>query len=88
MLEVMSKSQRLQRCGSLKRLSSSPRAPTSAGIEFDQVNVIAPSGKLLARELTFQVCISGQALVVLPVSGTNAGQASPCTLLQLRQASL
>ena len=57
MLEVMSKSERLQRCGSLKRTPSSPRSPTSPsqGIQFDKVTVIAPSGKVLARELTFQV---------------------------------
>lgn len=57
MLEVMSKSERLQRCGSLKRTPSSPRSPTSSsqGIQFDKVTVIAPSGKVLARELTFQV---------------------------------
>jgi len=57
MLEVMSKSERLQRCGSLKRTPTSPRSPTSPsqGIQFDKVTVIAPSGKVLARELTFQV---------------------------------
>lgn len=55
MLEVMSKADRLQKCGSLKRTHSSPRSPPCQGIEFDRVNVIAPSGKLLARDLTFQV---------------------------------
>ena len=55
MLEVMSKADRLQKCGSLKRCHSSPRSPPCQGIEFDRVNVIAPSGKLLARDLTFQV---------------------------------
>ena len=58
MLEVMSKAERLQRCGSLKRNPSSPRSPASPsqGIQFDKVTVVAPSGKVLARELTFQVC--------------------------------
>ena len=58
MLEVMSKSERLQRCGSLKRSTSSPRQPLSPhqGIQFDKVTVVAPSGKVLARDLTFQVC--------------------------------
>lgn len=55
MLEVMSRADRLQKCGSLKRTHSSPRSPPCDGIEFDRVNVIAPSGKLLARDLTFQV---------------------------------
>ena len=58
MLEVMSKADRLQKCGSLKRTHSSPRSPPSQGIEFDRVNVIAPSGKLLARDLTFQVFLA------------------------------
>ena len=59
MLEVMSKSERLQRCGSLKRSHSSPRQPLSPqqGIQFDKVTVVAPSGKVLARDLTFQVCL-------------------------------
>ncbi len=57
MLEVMSKAERLQRCGSLKRTPSSPPSPgsPSQGIQFDKVTVVAPSGKVLARELTFQV---------------------------------
>ena len=57
MLEVMSKSERLQRCGSLKRSHSSPRQLLSPqqGIQFDKVTVVAPSGKVLARDLTFEV---------------------------------
>ena len=58
MLEVMSKADRLQKCGSLKRSHSSPRSPSCQGIEFDRVNVISPSGKLLARDLTFQVLLA------------------------------
>jgi hypothetical protein len=48
MLEVMSKSERLQRCGSLKRTPSSPRSPTSPsqGIQFDQGTVIASAPSL------------------------------------------
>ena len=57
MLEVMSKADRLQKGGSLKRTRSSPQSAPCQGIEFDRVNVIAPSGKLLARDLTFQVLL-------------------------------
>ena len=77
MLEVMSKSERLQRCGSLKRTPSSPRSPTSPsqGIQFDKVTVIAPSGKVLARELTFQV----NAMCTVPATlGVRCRQGMRC----------
>ena len=63
MLEVMSRADRLQKCGSLKRTHSSPGSPSCQGIEFDHVNVIAPSGKLLARDLTFQVFLALSACI-------------------------
>ncbi|KAL3156583.1 hypothetical protein ABBQ38_000874 [Trebouxia sp. C0009 RCD-2024] len=70
MLEVMSKADRLQKCGSLRRTHSSPRSPPSQGIEFDRVNVIAPSGKLLARDLTFQV-VPGHSILVTGPNGSG-----------------
>ncbi|DBA67674.1 TPA: hypothetical protein ACH3X2_001266 [Trebouxia sp. C0005] len=80
MLEVMSKSERLQRCGSLKRTPSSPRSPTSPsqGIQFDKVTVIAPSGKVLARELSFQVSPGSSILVTGP---NGSGKSSLFRLL-------
>jgi len=92
MLEVMSKSERLQRCGSLKRTPSSPRSPTSPsqGIQFDKVTVIAPSGKVLARELTFQVnhflLICPNSLLLLPhlsPSSPSAPSISPLCCMTL-----
>jgi len=87
----MSKSERLQRCGSLKRTPSSPRSPTSPsqGIQFDKVTVIAPSGKVLARELTFQVnhflLICPNSLLLLPhlsPSSPSAPSLSPLCCMQ------
>lgn len=83
MLEVMSRADRLQKCGSLKRTHSSPRSPPCDGIEFDRVNVIAPSGKLLARDLTFQVLcpVPLSSLPVCPPKAHTTPLAShQCTL--------
>jgi len=66
MLEVMSKSERLQRCGSLKRTPSSPRSPTSPsqGIQFDKVTVIAPSAPS-APSLSPLCCMQCMTLAVM-----------------------
>lgn len=87
MLEVMSRADRLQKCGSLKRTHSSPRSPPCQGIEFDHVNVIAPSGKLLARDLTFQVflallaCIHGLSTLTSVSDQWKVGSCLPVSSL-------
>lgn len=56
----MDKSQNLQRSASLHRARSSS---VSEGILFEAVNVVTPSGKMLARELSFQVLPGNSVLV-------------------------
>ena len=60
LLEIMDKSQNLQRSASLHRARSSS---VSEGILFEAVNVVTPSGKMLARELSFQVLPGNSVLV-------------------------
>ena len=69
----MDKSQNLQRSASLHRARSSS---ASEGILFEAVNVVTPSGKMLARELSFQVLPGNSVLV----TGQFWQQFTPCCI--------